>query len=189
MNNISLQDSELANSFVEGKDAAFSVVNGWVLSIVRNEHWGPSDDRDDVAQEVRRKVFENLRSGKFKYESSLKTYVCRIAKYTCIDYLRTRSSVRTVEIDSVDLPSSDDDPSMDVQNKEEREIFRKIYKHISSECRQLWRMILSEELTYKKIAETLGIAENTVKSRFLRCKDKAIELRKKFTGEENLVTE
>lgn len=120
-----------------------------------------------------------MKENKFEFASSLKTYVYRIAKFTCIDYLRKYSSKEQKETELIGL-QSDEDPEEELEEKEERKILWRIYRVMSSECRDLWKMIFYENLSYLQVAQKLSIKEGTVKSRFARCKEKAIELRKRL---------
>ncbi len=49
---------------------------------------------------------------------------------------------------------------------------------IGENCRNLWRLIFFDELTYKEIAQKLGISEAAVKVRAFRCKEEARVIRK-----------
>ena len=68
--------------------------------------------------------------------------------------------------------------------KEERKTLWRVYRLMSADCRRLWKMIFWDNLSYSQIAERVGIKEGTVKSRFARCKEKAILLRRKLTEKE-----
>ena len=147
--------------------------------------WGLQEYCDDITQDVLLKVYDNLQENRFEFSASLKTYVYRIAKFTCIEYIRRHSTRRRRETQLTEMPGNDN-PERDMLNKDERKMLWRIYRLMSAECRRLWRMIFWENLSYSQIAERVGIKEGTVKSRFARCKQKAIWLRKKLTEKDRL---
>lgn len=139
-----------------------------------------------MAQDVLLKVYVSLKESKFQFKSSLKTYVYRIAKFTCIDYLRRYSSKEKKEVELLQIGALD--PQEDQQEQNQADTFWRIHRLISQECRELWEMIFWQNLPYTQIAKKLDISEGTVKSRFFRCKEKAIQLKKKLAKEGNLNT-
>ena len=148
--------------------------------------WGLQEYCDDITQDVLLKVYDNLREGRLEFAASLKTYVYRIAKFTCVEYLRRYSSRRKREGPLIEV-ASNDNPERDMVSKEEKKTLWRIYRLMSAECRQLWKMVFWDNLSYSQIAEKTGIKEGTVKSRFARCKQKAILLGRKLTEKEGLL--
>ncbi|NOZ61075.1 MAG: sigma-70 family RNA polymerase sigma factor [Calditrichaeota bacterium] len=148
--------------------------------MVKNDYWGLKEDWADIVQDVRIKLYLIFRQNSFRSASSLKTYVYRVAKYTCIDYLRKKYRHQKINIDAVEIAEKTDNFTALVQ-QEEREMLRLILAKLSERCRKTLRLVFMENLSYKKIASLLNIAEGTVKSRVFRCIKQAIELRKKFT--------
>ena len=180
MNTSHKEDQRLVESFLAGRKHEYQTIRKWVCQVVKLNSWGLNKYYDDITQDVLLKLHNNLKEKKFEFAASLKTYVYRIAKYTCIDYLRKHSSKEQKETELVEIRSSDD-PEEEMQKKEERRILWRIYRLMPVECRELWKMIFYENLSYLQIAQKLDIKEGTVKSRFARCKEKAIALRKKLT--------
>src|SRR5690348_14098590 len=87
---ISPGDKRLIEAFLQGEGAGHDTVRGWVAMAVRCGRLGRAlqADWDDIVQDVLLKIFNNLRENLFTGQSSLKTYVYRIAQNTCIDYWR-----------------------------------------------------------------------------------------------------
>jgi RNA polymerase sigma factor (sigma-70 family) len=174
------EDRRLVEGFLAGRKHEYETILRWISQVVKLNSWALTKYFDDITQDVLLKLYGNLKENRFEFAASLKTYVYRIAKFTCIDYLRRYSSKEQKEVELAEIPSNDN-PEKEVQKKEERTIFWRIYRLMSSECRQLWRMIFWEDLPYQQIAQRLSVREGTVKSRFARCKEKAIGLREKLT--------
>src|SRR5512135_1921493 len=66
-------------------EALFSEYQPLVKSVARR-FLGSPQDAEDAAQEIFTKVWRNL--GSFNHNSSLRTWIYRIAVNTCIDYSR-----------------------------------------------------------------------------------------------------
>ena len=95
---------------LETNDAGFiSELTVIIKAIGRKWHWSGHDEIDDVAQECYLKLLQNLRSGKFRGDSSFKTYLYAIIRNTCIDYYKRSKIVETIDIEKVAL--TDHSPS------------------------------------------------------------------------------
>ena len=173
------RDKILIDGYLNGSQKEFFEISSWIITVVKNDYWGLKDNWADIVQDVRMKLYINFKQQTFRQSSSLKTYVSRVAKYTCIDYLRKKYRHESVNVDALELEDSNDHfATMD--QTEQKEILRQIIQKISERCRTTLRMVFVEKLNYKKIASILNIAEGTVKSRVSRCIEEAIRLRKKY---------
>jgi len=171
-------DKKLIKGYLNGNQREFFEISGWINTVVKNEYWGLNNDWADIIQDIRIKLYINLKQKKFHYSSSLKTYVCRIAKYTCIDYLRKKYRSEEINAESIDVEDKKNN-FLSLVQKEQTQILRQILLELTERCRKTLQLVFIEKLSYKKICSELNIAEGTVKSRVSRCIEKAIELRKK----------
>jgi RNA polymerase sigma-70 factor (ECF subfamily) len=172
-------EQKLIQAYIQGDQRAFIIVSNWILVVVKNNYWSLKDQWEDILQDVRTKLFINLKQKHFRKQSSLKTYVYKVAKYTCIDYLRKQYQVDSVNLDQIQL-TDPKDPYESVVNSERQHIIRLIFLDLTEQCRKTLRLVFFEKQCYKRIGEMLGIAEGTVKSRVSRCLEKAIALRERF---------
>jgi len=179
------EDQRIVEAFLSGSEKECRIINQWISRVVQLNSWGLKAYSDDITQDVMIKLYNNLKDTKFRYDSSLNTYVSRITKFTCIDYLRKYISHEQKEVELLEIPSNDD-PESDLEQRQEKKILWRIYRLMPSECRDLWKLIFWENLSYLQIAQQLSIHEGTVKSRFARCKEKAVGLRKKLTEKREL---
>lgn len=186
MNTSHKEDRGLVEGFLAGRKHEYQTISKWISQVVKLNSWGLNKYSDDITQDVLLKLHNNLKENKFEFASSLKTYVYRITKFTCIDYLRKYSSKEQKETELIEIRSNDD-PEEEMEKKEERKILWRIYRLSSVECRELWKMIFWENLPYQQIAQRLNIQEGTVKSRFARCKEKAVQIRNNLTKKGNLL--
>lgn len=125
---------------------------------------------DDLVQEALCRVFQSLRTGSFRREASLRTYAQRVAEFTCLEHMR-RLRFRT-EIDPATLrePLSMSEPESLLLRAEEHRRNLKRLATMPRECRELFRMIFMERLSYLEVAKRLGISETAVKLRVYRCR-------------------
>lgn len=170
---------KLIQGYLKGDALEFLLVSGWIEQVVKNYNWGLKEFSEDIIQEVRLKLYLNLKENKFRNSSGLKTYVYRIAKYTCIDFLRRKKFQSGSEIITDNL-KTDENPLDQLMGKEKEVIMNIILKEISSMCRDILQLVFGEKLSYIEISSLLNIAEGTVKSRVSRCLKKAVELKEKY---------
>jgi RNA polymerase sigma-70 factor (ECF subfamily) len=175
-------DEEIIRGYLEGKASAHRSVDGWIRPLVGSRHWGLRDDVDDILQEVRRRLYENLLHDRFQRGSTLKTYVSQMAKYVCIEFLRRRNRARKSDLDPATIPDTSDDPEGVLDQAQRRELARAALARLPDECRELFELIFVSELSYQDIAQKLGIAPGTVKSRAFRCRESLSRLIQKGGG-------
>lgn len=126
------------------------------------------EDRRDLFQEI---VYQLWRSfGLFKGESSISTWLYRVALNTAITSLRKKKKVpEHTELDDrfIDLSASFDAPERNQQ-------VQRLYSAIRSlgEVDRALVMLYLEELSYREIAEVLGLTEDNVGVRLNRIKTK-----------------
>jgi RNA polymerase sigma-70 factor (ECF subfamily) len=161
----------LVKEYTEGVPEAYARVGRWIRTVVDNRHWGLTHQREDIIQEVHKRLFANLAGGRFRADSSLKTYASQIAKYTCIEFLRQKIRVNAVDLESVELRDLSPGPEQRLQSSEWIQFATEALASLPEGCRQLFEMAFVQRLSYQDIARKLGIAEGTVKSRTWRCRD------------------
>jgi len=132
------------------------------------------DAAKDLAQETFIKVWNQL--PKFRNESSIGTWIFRIASNTCLRQIQTENK----------MPRSDF--PLDIKDEvsktnREREI-QLLYQYIS-ELQEVERIIISlelEDMNQKEIAEIVGLSEGNIRVKIHRIKEK---LKQKFKENEN----
>lgn len=123
-------------------------------------------------EDLRQDVYVNLWQGieKFNGDSSLKTWVYRVALNTCVSSLRSRSRrCVTVPIDSLSDGAGGFDDS-----DERHELITMLYKCIDglSPLDKAIVMMWLDGMSYDEIADTAGMTRNTVATRLRRAKEK-----------------
>lgn len=150
-------------------------------------------DSCDVVQEVFLKVFRNI--GNFRAQSSLKTWVYRIALNEANNRRRwfSRHKRREVDLDRDDdqvrslqesIPDSGYTPFDLLLGAETQERIEDALRNLSPVFREAVVLRDIEELSYEEIAEILNLNMGTVKSRILRGRE-ALRKQMLSSGESN----
>jgi RNA polymerase sigma-70 factor, ECF subfamily len=171
-------DDQIIARLLDGDPEAVRTVDDWIARAASPyrrrlaEHW------DDALQSARAEIIRLLRTGAFRGESSLKTYLWRVVNNTCIDAIRAGSRSRLSPLD--ELPEPEGPPGSSpfdlVARREREEILLSVLEASSAECRELWSMIVSG-MSYDEMSRRLGASEGALRVKVLRCRRRAAALR------------
>ena len=120
---------------------------------------------EDAVQETFIKAYRALSS--FQNESSLKTWLMKIAINTCRDmqrgswWKRINRAVTLDQLNSAILPVSDDVISLNME-----------IAKLPMKLREVVLLYYYEDMTTEEIADALGIAPSTVSSRLKKAREK-----------------
>lgn len=175
-------DREMVAGFLRGEAEAVGAVNGWIARAAWPYQRRLADHWDDVLQDVRLEVTRLLAEGKFRGESSLRTYLWRVVSHTCLDQIRAQGKWRWAELDALELGEGHAGAvEAPAPNREDRDLLFRVLERVPQECRQMWRMIVVG-LSYKEMSLRLKVAEGTLRVRVLRCREKATAMRRELLG-------
>jgi RNA polymerase sigma-70 factor (ECF subfamily) len=178
MDDAMADDRDLVTRFLRGDADAVATLDSWISRAAWPYQRRLANRWDDVLQDVRLEVTRLLGQGKFRGESSLRTYLWRVVSHTCLDQIRSQGKWQFTDLESADqedgrvagpLRVAVDDPA-------ERDLLMRVLDRASSDCRDLWKMLLLGH-SYKEMSERLQVAEGTLRVRVLRCRERAIALR------------
>jgi RNA polymerase sigma factor (sigma-70 family) len=171
-----VSDQDVIEGFLAGRAKAHAIVMDWITAVVKCLAHHERLSTDDIVGDTLEKLVHVFRDGTFKGESTLKTFVQRITKYTLVDAARRPDVIRTDPLpDHFDV-GTDGNPDIIAEEVEEKSIYQRMMGMISKSCRDLWKMIFVENKTYKQIAIELGTTEGAVKVRVFRCKEEATKI-------------
>jgi RNA polymerase sigma-70 factor (ECF subfamily) len=119
-----------------------------------------SDDARDLAQDVFVKAFENLVS--FRRESSLKTWLYRIATNHCINHVKSNTRQFVEVTDSVKQTNATAHGML--EEKEQREYFRGLVRQLPPKQRAILELRIHEQLSYEEIANMSNRSISTIKA-------------------------
>ena len=128
---------------------------------------GSPDEAEDLLQEVFLQVHRKLVS--FRGESSIGTWVYRLAFNHCIDFIRGRQTKMNRVTDSLD-----DEQALAPTAPRETPIARldleRAIARLPDGCREAFVLHDVEGLDHKEVARALGIAEGTSKSQVFKAR-------------------
>ena len=131
---------------------------------------GRGDDADDVGQETFIRFHDAL--DRFREESTLKTYLVRIAMNLSLNALqrRRRTALRFVSRDDASIalvePALDVEPVDDVD--ERRSMVRRAIGRLAPKHQAVVVLRVLQSLSTRETAQALGVPEGTVLSRLSR---------------------
>ncbi|WP_194976497.1 RNA polymerase sigma factor [Aquiflexum lacus] len=155
MDNIS---EEFSSIYLEYSSKIKSLCFGYTNSI---------HEADDLTQETFLSAWKHW--DKFNGQSSRTTWIYRIAINKCLTYIKKNES-KAIDIKEIEKVLANND--------EKNENINLLYKAINK-LENIDRLIITmflDELSYKQIAEVLGIRENSVAVRIHRIKLKLTEI-------------
>jgi len=144
-----------------------------------------SDVVDDLAQEVFIRAYRSL--GDFKGESSLYTWLYKIALNLCRNHYRTRGRRPALEeLDEADgaigMEAGGGTPEDDVSRREFWEHLRRGLDELPAEQREAVVFCDLEGMSYEEMAVVMGVPIGTVRSRIYRGRRALQEFMAPFHG-------
>ena len=171
---MSLSDSTLITQFISGNSQSFSIlvdryqkrVYGFIFSKVKD-----ADLADDVFQDTFVKVIKNLRLGKYKDHGRFLSWVMRIAHNIIMDHFRKINRLPKYESKHKDLDLMDrlieksnsiEDLIIETQIHADLCI---LIDELPKTQKEVLRMRLFQEMSFKDIGEQTGVSINTALGR------------------------
>jgi RNA polymerase sigma-70 factor (ECF subfamily) len=165
-----LSEKKLVERYLKGEQKSLEVliqtylksIYGFVFRFVQNQQ-----DAEDLTQEIFLKMWRNLK--KFKKEKGFKSWLFKIAKNTCFDFLRKKKRNLTLNLENLDI-LADFAPSL-IEEVEKENLIEKIKKEIEKlplKMQKVLDLYYNFGLNFREISEVLGESVNTIKSRHRR---------------------
>jgi RNA polymerase sigma factor (sigma-70 family) len=173
-------DQEVVSGYLQGDAEAVGTVDSWISRAAWPYQRRLSNRWEDVLQDVRLEVTRLLGQGKFRGESSLRTYLWQVVSHTCLDQLRSQGRWQWADLDVLDEGGSAPVTHQD-GGHEDRDLVQRVLERVSGDCREMWRLIAMGH-SYREMSQRIGVAEGTLRVRVLRCREKAIALRRELLG-------
>lgn len=140
----------------------YQLVYKYLLSLTHSE-----DLSEELTEETFYKATINI--SKFKNNSKLSTWLCKIAKNLWIDEIKRRNKI--AEIDDKDVIVTED---VFLEKEERMQLFKSIQK-LDVLTRDVIYLKIKGDLSYKEIAEIMNTTETWVRVTFYRGKEKIKE--------------
>lgn len=167
----------MVEAILKGDQNAFKLLVDTYQLMVVNTCYAFVHDRDeaeDIAQDVFVQVFESL--DKFRFECKLSTWLYRMAVNRSINHCRSPWG-RAIKIDIDSWKEQEEAQSVEMPQQqilEEQERIELLHKAIDKlPEKQRTALILNkyEELSYKEIADIMGVSLSSVESLLFRAKN------------------
>lgn len=153
------------NAITELYNRTYNNVYFTVKALIKSE-----DTILDIVQDSYVKGFKNL--SQLQDPDKFRAWIKRISHNSAVDYLRKTKPVMfsTMSTEDDSFIEFEDDrtenlPEVVIDQKETTRLVKEILDSLSDEQRLVVGMFYYEQMSVKEIAQTLGISENTVKSR------------------------
>ena len=135
--------------------------------IVKNDH-----DAEDVVQEAYLRAFRFFAG---RRTDNARSWLLRIVRNTSYDLTNRRKTISLdTNLDSVELTLADPDqpdPAKALQQQSEQAIVREAIAALAPEHREVIILRELQDLSYREIAEVMGVPIGTVMSRLSRARE------------------
>ncbi len=145
---------------------------------------GSREDAMDLSQETFMKIFRARDT--FREGDPFLPWFHRILRNTCFSFLRKNGRLRkrslsamgSIDDDSPDYDLVDESPGPEaiVREAERKQLFQEGLARLSSRDREILTLRHFKHLSYKEIADSLGIPQGTVMSRLFHARRRLREL-------------
>ncbi|MBU1320177.1 MAG: sigma-70 family RNA polymerase sigma factor [candidate division Zixibacteria bacterium] len=177
-----LDERELVQRAATGDRSAFkAIVDCFGARVINlaNRITRNKMDAEDIAQDVFVEVYRNV--GNFRGDSSLSTWILRIAHNRSLNYLRDKRPSNTVSLDTAkgqdDLPllnglpgKESDIPDRALEIERNRSILYDAIAELPEKIAKPFTLHKLDGMAYDEIARFLGISLSAVESRIHRAK-------------------
>lgn len=171
-------DSRLVDAYLRGEAAATRTIQTWIAEAAAAFRGEVRDGWADVEQEARREALRLLGDENPRGDTATRTAVWRATCHTCLDHLRARRRRRWTDLEGLpELAAPDDQsPARRAEERDDRALLLRVLTRMPAECRQLWGWILGGA-SYRDLAELVGVGEEALRERVLRCRRRAVAAR------------
>ena len=166
-------DEMLIRRIAEGDQLAMRTLFGrhrvplyrWLLRLVGDE---------TLAEDLLSDVFLDVwrQAAAFEARSSVSTWLLAIARYKALSARRRRTDVELDEEIASKVADPADDPEVLLQKKNRAELLRHSLARLSPEHGEIVDLVYFHGKSVKEVAEIVGIAEATVKTRMFYARKK-----------------
>ncbi|UCD38974.1 MAG: sigma-70 family RNA polymerase sigma factor [Fidelibacterota bacterium] len=135
---------------------------------------------EDATQDAFIKIYRHL--GKFKGDAKLSTWMYRIVKNVCFDYLKKRRHSPLDELSEHYLMSSDSSPEEELLAGWQHQELRDAVERLPVKQRLAITLYYFQDKSYEEVAAIMGQPLNTIKSHLHRAKSALEKSLVRFEG-------
>jgi RNA polymerase sigma factor (sigma-70 family) len=172
-------DAKILDALQQGNEDALAELfhrNRRAITVLVVRNHGTEDDAEDILQEALVVLWERVRSGSFKYQAKLSTFIYATAKNIWLRRLARQRHEIPASDETVEHSTEDPSPLEELEENERIKAVQKAMEQLGNPCRDLLLLYYWEERSMEAIAQQMSFANaDTVKSKKYQCK-KALEL-------------
>ncbi|GAB1309318.1 sigma-70 family RNA polymerase sigma factor [Urechidicola sp. KH5] len=173
MDNLKVLDSTLVTQYLNGDEQCFEILITRHKQRVYNFIFSKVLDRDvteDIFQDTFIKVINTLKRGKYNEEGKFLPWVMRISHNLIIDHFRRNNRMPSFKnTDEFDIFSVLSDKELNAEKQLIKEQIlsdvRKIIEELPDDQREVLKMRIYKDMSFKEISETTGVSINTALGR------------------------
>lgn len=169
-----LSDEELLPGAARGERSALEELfrrHRGLAFRVAHRHLGNETDALDAVQDGFVKALTHLTS--FQGRSSFKTWLLRVVSNAALDLARKRTQRDgAVAFSPQDEPRVEPNPAINLEREELRNVLQQALDQLPEVQRQTFILHVEGELSYREVADALGISIGTVMSRLFYARQK-----------------
>ncbi len=180
-----MTDAELVRQALSGRTEVYAeLVRRWAGRITALCHAkvGRADAADDLAQETLLRGFRALRA--LEAPEKFGAWLCGIATRTCLDWLKAKERSQVVfsalgpdrNPEELLYSRQGDDPA---ERADELQQLMAEVEALPEDCRQVVMLYYYQDVTYRDLAQLLGVSTATINARLTRARTL---LRKRLTN-------
>lgn len=186
---MSLREKELITGLQQGNKSTFdhlfrSYYPG--LCTYANSYLKSSDISEEIVQEVFVRLWE--KHNKILIHTSIRAYLYQSVFNGCISYLKNIQSTAFKHIDVEDVSIRHELMSMDLADSEFTRLFSEDVERdfesaigeLPDQCREIFRLCRTDNLSYKEIAGMLKVSKSTVKTQMSRAMNRIMKQMEKY---------
>ncbi|MDD8031742.1 MAG: sigma-70 family RNA polymerase sigma factor [Acidobacteriota bacterium] len=125
---------------------------------VRKALGASNTDCEDLVSEIISQVLEKIKTGEFRGESSLGTFVYTISSRRIVDYIREKTKIMKYAPEPLPFP----DPQETLETQETANKVRKALSKLKPKYRDIIYLYYYQELNREEVAAKLGISTRKV---------------------------
>lgn len=141
------------------------------LRIYIETHGGSAADAEDVLQEVIVSFIEIVKAGKFRGDSSIKTFLYSLNRNIWLNELKKRGRAQVREMNYEKSRSTEDaDAATLIAGRESRKQIMEMVERLGESCQKILLAFYFENLSMKEILETTDFEnEQVVRNKKYKC--------------------
>lgn len=139
---------------------------------------------EDISQDVFLKVYSGINH--FKGESSLKTWILKIARNTYINYAK-KNKVNILSVEETPMVDYAPDPEQEAINKEKGRLITEALKQLPENYRTVIILRDQQGMTYDEIGKVMDFTLSNVKITLFRARNKFKQIYSELGGRDNVM--